>query len=532
MNLEKWLKKAIRRGILGFLPVALLASGADAALLWGIRSFMELLSGASPFSMGEWVLVMVLLTALRFVFLFWKVRVSERWVYAVGSNVTGWFLRKLRSLSPKFFHDPQSEAAVETAFESTQVLQNNGSVFFQAIQAVLQLVVFLPVLFFISWPLTMFLFVVVVPMVAWMQRKIHAMGPEEETLLMARSKFRTDLNGARRLFRSWSSSFEREQISSDLMDSTRELKDRNLRFSIRKNGLSLLTETVSVLAMVLVLAFCALLISRGWMDGGGLVLFCSAVLLCYKPVKECARVMPQFRSAVSAYRILLKFGALPRKNSSRVYEDETFRVAAGDFRYGLSETAVFEKCDVLWNDKKPVLLRGKNGAGKTTLLRLVAGLEEWNSGKMTFPKRASTAGIFLMSQNLELPPRYMLRALLNSCDAISGPQFSHLQSSGSRSSSPVSAFIAKSGIQRLIEKEGLSGGERSKLGLLWALASSSRMVLLDEPLASVALADREPLLEAFLAAAAALDKWILMSSHDPLSPEMEARFQLVEVNRE
>ena len=286
-----------------------MASAADAGLLWGIRSFMQLLSGETPFALWEWALLMALVAALRQIFMFAKVRNSETFLYRTSLRITRWFLDALRSLSP-------GDARVEAAYESTLALQNNGGVFFQMVQAILQLAIFLPVLIYISWPLTLFLFAAVVPFVAWMQRKLQSLGPTEESLLYARSNFRLSLNAARKIFRNWSGKTEREAVASELQADADALNQKGLAASVRKNGLAIAMETLSVTAMIMVLTFCALLIERGWMDGTGLVLFCSALLLCYKPVKECSRVLPQFRSASSAYRVLVEFGKLPKRTAS------------------------------------------------------------------------------------------------------------------------------------------------------------------------------------------------------------------------
>ena len=53
--------------------------------------------------------------------------------------------------------------------------------------------------------------------------------------------------------------------------------------------------------------------------------------------------------------------------------------------------------------------------------------------------------------------------------------------------------------------------------------------MLDEPFASVALADRELLLNAFLDTAELLQKWVVLVSHDVLSREQEQRFNVVEM---
>ena len=516
--LKKRLKKILWRGVFRFLPVALLASAADAALLWGIRSFMDILQGKPIFSLSGWLVLMVILTVLRFAFFAWKMNISEKWLFGAGSLVMGWFLHTLRSLSPRVFHTPEGESKVEAAYESAVVLQSNGGVFFQAVQAVLQLLVFLPVLFYISWPLTLFLFVVVVPLVGWMQRRLHKMGPAEEHFLTERSDFRGSLYLARKLFRRWSSRFERKEISNDLMARVRNLRDDGLEVSLRKGVLSLITETVSVLAMVFVLAFCALLISEGWMNGTGLVLYCSAVLLCYKPVKECARVMPQARSAMSALSVLEKFETLPSKKSDSSSAEKTcspnsdnLQITHGDFAYEGAFETLFSNFSLCWNTKKPVLVRGRNGVGKSTLLRLIAGLEEWDYGKI-LSSISLKNNVFFVAQDLELPPIHLLQKLLAQTNSAAVIEFAHAAR-----------------VDKIIAKEGMSGGERARVALAWALASDSSMILLDEPFASVALADRELLLTAFLDTAELLHKWVVLVSHDVLSRELEQRFNVVEM---
>jgi len=550
VNIEKWLKKSLLRGILRFLPLALLASLADAGLLWGIRSFMQLLTGESPFALWEWATIMFLLAALRLVFMVTKTRSSETFLYTTGKRVTDWFLGALRELSPRLFHDGSGDAKVETAYESIQVLQANGSVFFQAIQAGLQLLIFFPVLIYISWPLTAFLFAAVVPLVAFIQRKLHALGPEEEAILKGRSGFRLDLNTARRLYRNWSGRREREAVGKHLLGENDLLKRAELAASVRKNGLSVVMETVSVLSMVAVLTFCALLIARGWMDATGLVMYCSALLLSYKPVKECTRVLPQFRSAMSAYRMLVEFEKLPRKGNTsaggEMYGSRTLRVqddggeggpslgagteCAGleiknaNFTYEGSDTPVFRDFNITLSETKPVLLRGKNGIGKSTLLRLLAGLEEWEAATRDAINGASPeincagpASVFFIPQDLELPPRRLLTDLLESHEG--------------EPARLIEEFAEVAGTEPLLKKTGLSGGERSRIALLWALASDDTTVLLDEPMAAIALADREKILLKFLDVAARQGKRVIMSSHDPFSAAAEAMFDIVEMER-
>ncbi len=457
-----------------------------------------------------------------------------------------WFLHGLRNLSPRVFHRDDGDKNVEATYEATQVFQNNGGVLFQAVQAILQLLVFLPVLCYISWQLTAFLFAVIVPLVSVLQRKLHKMGPAEESLLWERSNFRGDLNQARRLFRQWSSAHERIALSDGLLKSNRNLRDRGAETSIRKQGLSQITEAVSVLAMVLVLGFCALLIHRGWMDGTSLVLFCSAVLLCYKPVKECARVLPQYRSLMSALDILNAFENLPvraaekKDESAGGHRDYTQGVLVNkkSFHYEGAKHPVFAGFQLSWSREKPVLVRGKNGVGKSTFLRLLAGLEQWDDGWRSASLAGSERNVFFVAQDIELPPRRLLQQLLEDAniamdktavDLWSDPANVAMKRPEKESSeiSAVTRFMQFANVGPLLHKTGLSGGERSRVALLWSLVSRSKTILLDEPFASIALDDREPLLAAFLDCADLLDKWVVIVSHDVLSPEMKLRFNEV-----
>ncbi|WP_290916812.1 ABC transporter ATP-binding protein [Fibrobacter sp.] len=574
MNIKKRLKKSLLRGILRYLPLALMASLADAGLLWGIRSFMGLLEGSSPFTLWEWAGLMALLAALRLVFMFAKARNSETFLFNTGKSVTEWFLGTLRGLSPRLFHDGSGDAKVEAAYEATLSLQSNAGAYFQLVQALLQLAIFLPVLLYISWPLTLFLFAAVVPFVAWMQRKLHALGPQEESLLYARSNFRLSLNTARRLYRNWSGNAEIEHLAREVSEEAGTLNRKGLDASIRKNALSIAMETLSVVAMVAVLAFCAMLIARGWMDGTGLVLFCSALLLCYKPVKECARAVPQFRAAASACDVLEEFEGLPQRVAGRSNQDlngaakdagdacgleagsrlprlsearndDGIVIAHGNFTYEGCDTPVYRDFGITLSREKPVLLRGQNGIGKSTLLRLLAGLEEWEAATRDTPaqslpeKNGQPANVFFIPQDLELPPRRLLIEQLNNVKSAGGlnpatcnkPASNENPAGNIPKADLLASFARTAGTDRLLEKQGLSGGERSRIALLWALASDSPTVLLDEPMAAIALDDRERILLAFLDTAAALGKWVIMASHDPFSATAQSRFNVVELER-
>ena len=120
--------------------------------------------------------------------------------------------------------------------------------------------------------------------------------------------------------------------------------------------------------------------------------------------------------------------------------------------------------------------------------------------------------MFFVAQDLELPPLHLLKKLLAQAKFEA-----------------VAEFARAARVNQIVAKEGMSGGERARVALAWALASDCRTVLLDEPFASVALVDREPLLKAYLKTAESLGKWTIIVSHDVLSPEVECIFNVAQL---
>ena len=519
MDLKRWLKKSAWYGLWSLLPLALFASLADAAMLYGVRSFVQILTKTAVFSLGFWAIGMLLLIGLRFVLLVVRGNVMERICRRLEAGLRAWFARRLRNLHPRFFHDKENDGKLQSAYDATQILPSSGEALMQALQAILQLLVFFPVLFYLSTPLTIVLLFVVLPIVAYVQRKLHSMGPAVEGQMVKQGELRTSLETAKKIFHSWSSLFERIAASQMLLSRIRELFTIGLHVGRKKVMLSQSMETLSLVSMVVVLAFCAWMIAMDWMNPEGLILYCSALFLCYKPVKECTRLVPQLRMVKSAYHLLTVLSLYPSRGEHGLSAGEAISLEAVSFGYQGSEVPVFKNKNERWmpTPRKHLLICGPNGAGKTTLLRLIANLEEADSGKIQLPESLVEEGIFLVSQEVYLPPLEWLRRQLD------------LRKKHSPNDAVLEHFLTVSGASKLLYKDGYSGGEKSRLALLWALASPSKLLLLDEPFAFIARKDRTPLLSAFLDSADALGKWVLLTSHEELDASLLSRLECVEV---
>jgi molybdate transport system ATP-binding protein len=142
---------------------------------------------------------------------------------------------------------------------------------------------------------------------------------------------------------------------------------------------------------------------------------------------------------------------------------------------------------------------GPSGAGKSTLLRAVAGLEPGARGRI-----AAGGEVWLDSERGVAVPAHRRRVGLVFQDSA---LFPHLDVRGNleyaRRRAPAGGplgfdeAVSRFGVAPLLARrpEQLSGGERQRVAIARALLAAPRLLLLDEPLASLDVAARGEILE-------------------------------------
>jgi molybdate transport system ATP-binding protein len=180
---------------------------------------------------------------------------------------------------------------------------------------------------------------------------------------------------------------------------------------------------------------------------------------------------------------------------------------------------------------------GPSGAGKTTLLRLVAGLARPDSGQV----RLDGASLFDSAKRVDQPLRRRRIGMIFQDDCL----FPHLNVAANirfglkgwtpkETETRVAAVAALCGVERLLDQvpATLSGGERQRVGLARALAPRPRLLLCDEPVSALDLANRQALLERLRAAWRAEAIPMLYVTHSPAEAiAMGSRLFLFEAGR-
>jgi ABC-2 type transport system ATP-binding protein len=164
--------------------------------------------------------------------------------------------------------------------------------------------------------------------------------------------------------------------------------------------------------------------------------------------------------------------------------------------------------DLVVPEHAVVGLVGPNGAGKSTLLHLVTGLVPATEGDVRVlggrPGTATTLpDVAFVAQDAPLPRRARVRDLLATAAGMNVRWDAEI----------VDERIDALGLDRGLRVGELSGGQRAQLALALALAKRPRLLLLDEPVASLDPLARRAFLRSLMGAVAAGGLTVVFSTH-------------------
>ncbi|BDV32355.1 metal ABC transporter ATP-binding protein [Microbacterium terricola] len=172
-----------------------------------------------------------------------------------------------------------------------------------------------------------------------------------------------------------------------------------------------------------------------------------------------------------------------------------------------------------------IAVLGPSGSGKTTLLRAILGLEPLSDGTITAlgepVRRRGNRRIGYIPQQRPLPRDVALRGRDLVALGVDGHRFGFaLPKKGDRAR--VDALIDAVGARELADRPVgvLSGGEQQRLRVGQALADEPRLLLCDEPLTSLDLANQQAVIGLIDRHRRRAGAGVLLVTHD-INPVLE-----------
>jgi ATPase subunit of ABC transporter with duplicated ATPase domains len=173
-------------------------------------------------------------------------------------------------------------------------------------------------------------------------------------------------------------------------------------------------------------------------------------------------------------------------------------VTAEELSKSYGSLEVFTDVDLAIDRGSRVVILGLNGAGKTTLLRILAGVDQPDTGKVV-PGHGLKLGYYAQEHETLDTERTVLENLQSSA-----PQLTDTEAR-----SVLGSFLF-SGEDAHKSARVLSGGEKTRLALAALVVSSANVLLLDEPTNNLDPASREEV----LAAIRSYEGAIVLVTHD------------------
>jgi len=190
----------------------------------------------------------------------------------------------------------------------------------------------------------------------------------------------------------------------------------------------------------------------------------------------------------------------------------TFLAISGISKEGLGN---FKLQEITFSQGKnqKIAIAGETGSGKSTLLKIIAGLEQADSGEVLFKEQRVKGpeenlvpghpGIAYLSQDFELPKFLRVEQVLAYSNNLSQEE--------------ANTLFAVCEISHLLERktDELSGGERQRIALAKLLITSPQLLLLDEPYSNLDMVHRNTLKGVLEKICKQLKITCILVSHEP-----------------
>ena len=196
-------------------------------------------------------------------------------------------------------------------------------------------------------------------------------------------------------------------------------------------------------------------------------------------------------------------------------------VEVKDLRYTYGKTPVLKDLSFLVRAGDFFVIIGPNGSGKTTLMKLMSRITGLQRGEITvfgrpitdYSRRALARTIAYVPQSTPIDfPFTVTQVVLMG----RSPHLGMLAFEGNNDRNLAMKAISYTGIEHLAHRklDQLSGGERQRVFIARAICQQPRIILLDEPTASLDLAHQVRIMDLMESLKTETGVTVIMVSHD------------------
>ena len=283
-----------------------------------------------------------------------------------------------------------------------------------------------------------------------------------------------------------------------------------------------LSTVASYTALLMVLLFGSIRLSRGDLSAEGLTIFITALFLMLAPVVQVAQSFGTFFEARGALDRINQLFDLEieepgeHDSSPKLISANLGLVEFESVSYHRDDRTILDNASVVIESGEKVALTGTSGSGKTTIFSLLLHFYDVSTGHIRiggrdiedWSKKDLRTIVTYVEQEPDLLPGTLRENLTLGVEQapVDDILITLLDQFG------LEKFASADGLERLVgsSNNGLSGGERQRVAIIRAILQKSPVILVDEPTSALDSRSAELAMSGLLDT----DATVIFASHD------------------
>ena len=400
---------------------------------------------------------------------------------------------KILQLPYSFFGKNKTGDIVSRITYDVTTLSEIIDLLIEVARASIYILVFIPVMFILSWQLTIFtilFFPASIILIKYVTRHIKKVGKKLTDNVGEYTAFLEEKINRFYLIKGFRTEKQEAATFSELVEQNYQY---NLRLIKLKFSMNPTNDFLGMVALAVVLIFYSYRLTSGHSSLGEIVFFIYLVRTAYKPVKKVAAAWGQLHLAlVSTKKIfnLMDTAEEELENpalSKTINRVDSISLTNLSFRYPDCKQMVLNDISFRANKGDIIAVTGKSGAGKSTLLKMIPAFYSPESGNIEING--------LDYSNFSL---YQIRSKIAHIDSNTSFMNGSIQHNIEYGNSKIEPSQIKdyanflglsnpSELEWVIGKDGvdLSEGQKYKMAFLRAIVTRPSVLILDEVFSSL-----------------------------------------------